>query len=214
MSDQESSKDTSFSECPVCYERLHSMSTAERRLSCGHTFCHDCLVKYLVIAKQEGPIKKNIVCPLCRYVTFLRNKGICWHPTPGEKTQTLEVPMSPPILRHSVGLGPTNTLVVPSSDIISIENDTQRGIPRYLAFCPAESHSESSSNAAGSQIFIISDQGQPMESEESERSEPTLPRSGLNCCRSPSLILLLLMILVVAILAAVLPWILIAKKST
>ncbi|XP_078506976.1 RING finger protein 222 [Lissotriton helveticus] len=213
MSDEESSKDSS-SECPVCYERLHSMSTAERRLSCGHTFCHDCLVKYLVTAKQEGPIKKNIVCPLCRYVTFLNKKGICWHPKPEEKAQTLEVPLSPSCLRHPAGVGSTNTLVVPNTEVIAIENDIQHDFARYLAICPTESRTASTNNLATSQIFVISEFGQPMDNEEGERPTPASPRTGLNCCRSPSLILLLLMILVVAILAAVLPWILISKKNT
>ncbi|EPQ15509.1 60S ribosomal protein L26 [Myotis brandtii] len=53
MSEGES-KDSSGSECPVCYEKFRDLEGASRTLSCGHVFCHDCLVKYLLSTRVDG----------------------------------------------------------------------------------------------------------------------------------------------------------------
>uniref|UniRef100_A0A8K9Y3B6 RING-type domain-containing protein n=1 Tax=Oncorhynchus mykiss TaxID=8022 RepID=A0A8K9Y3B6_ONCMY len=68
------------SECPVCYE---SLSGTERTLSCGHVFCHDCLVKTLVSINRDGVIRDTIICPVCRHLTFIKNSpsdssGLSW----------------------------------------------------------------------------------------------------------------------------------------
>uniref|UniRef100_A0A8K9WSP8 RING-type domain-containing protein n=1 Tax=Oncorhynchus mykiss TaxID=8022 RepID=A0A8K9WSP8_ONCMY len=68
------------SECPVCYE---SLSGTERTLSCGHVFCHDCLVKTLVSINRDGVIRDTIICPVCRHLTFIK------------KQQEVGVPLAP-----------------------------------------------------------------------------------------------------------------------
>ncbi|XP_006761780.1 PREDICTED: RING finger protein 222 [Myotis davidii] len=77
MSEGES-KDSSGSECPVCYEKFRDLEGASRTLSCGHVFCHDCLVKYLLSTRVDGQVQRTIVCPICRYVTFLSKKSSRW----------------------------------------------------------------------------------------------------------------------------------------
>ncbi|XP_068118378.1 RING finger protein 222 [Hyperolius riggenbachi] len=210
MSEEDSNKEAAGNECPVCYERLQNPSTSERRLSCGHSFCHDCLVKYLLTAKKEGTIKKNIICPLCRYVTFLSKRGLILPPKTGELSEILEVPLSPSCLRHSTILRNPNTLLIPMPET------TGSSSPPDLSRCgwSGDTNLEAVRNSYGSQVFIISDQGQPMDNEEIvtvSRTQPTDAR--VNCCRSPSLIMVLLLIFLVALLAAILPWILLVKKT-
>ena len=41
-------------ECPVCYE-----TKRDKKLSCGHTLCHDCAKEWL---------RTNNTCPMCRAV--------------------------------------------------------------------------------------------------------------------------------------------------
>ncbi|KAG8539724.1 hypothetical protein GDO81_020468 [Engystomops pustulosus] len=212
MSDEESCKETPANECPVCYEGLQNPNISERRLSCGHAFCHDCLVKYLMTAKKEGSIKKNIICPLCRYVTFLSRRGLILPPNTGELNQIIEVPHSPSCLSHSSIVGNPNTLVIP------IPETTGSNSPQDLCrcTCSGDASPDLISHTCGSQVFIISDQGQPMESGEEvvpTNTETHLVDARVNCCRSPSLIMILLLIFLVAVLAAVLPWILLVKKT-
>ncbi|KAM8947566.1 RING finger protein 222 [Pelodytes ibericus] len=210
MSNEEGSKEYPTNECPVCYERLQAPSISERRLSCGHSFCHDCLVKYLMTAKKEGSIKKNIICPLCRYVTFLSKRGLILPPKHGELHQVLEVPHTPLCPRHCADLSSPNTLVIPISEA-SEQNDHQ---DPYRCTCQVDSNLDVVDHTCGSQIFVISDQGQPMDSE-----EIVIPQTQnhidarVHCCRSPSLIVILLLIFLVAVLAAVLPWILLVRKT-
>ncbi|XP_063819717.1 RING finger protein 222 [Pseudophryne corroboree] len=210
MSSEDSSKETPSNECPVCYERLQNPSISERRLSCGHSFCHDCLVKYLMTAKKEGSIKKNIICPLCRYVTFLSKRGLILPPKTGELNQILEVPFTPSCLRHSAILGTPNTLVIPIQE--TTESNSLQDLSRCT--CPGDTNIDLTGHTCGSQVFVISDQGQPMESEDIVTTAPTHHVDArVNCCRSPSLIMILLLIFLVAVLAAVLPWILLVKKT-
>ncbi|KAE8577297.1 hypothetical protein XENTR_v10004510 [Xenopus tropicalis] len=207
MSNDEGGKETPpGSECPVCYEQLQTPNTAERRLNCGHSFCHDCLVKYLLSAKQEGSVRKNIICPLCRYVTFLSKGGLILPPKSGERRQTLEVPISPSCQRHCESARSPNTVEIPISDT----ETTAEELPACT--CQAAISPEGLSSSFGSQVFIISDQGQPLESVEVAPAQSTVLRRRDNVCRSPVLIVILLLIFLVAILAAVLPWILLAKR--
>ncbi|KAG8431572.1 hypothetical protein GDO86_018142 [Hymenochirus boettgeri] len=209
MSTEESRKETSPNECPVCYEQLKPHSILERRLSCGHSFCHDCLVKYLLAAKQEGSIKKNIICPLCRYVTFLNKRGLILPPKPGEANQILEVPISPSCQRHCETVTIPETLVLP---IPETEETPERQEPPVCT-CQTVIGSEGLVNSFGSQVFIISNQGQPLENEDSPPRRPATQMSARDhLCRSPVLIGILLLVFLVAVLAAVLPWILLAKR--
>ncbi|MEE6506817.1 hypothetical protein FKM82_007865 [Ascaphus truei] len=210
MSDEESGTESPTNECPVCYERLQTLCMSERRLSCGHSFCHDCLVKYLMTSKKEGSMKKNIICPLCRYVTFLSKRGLILPPKVGELNQILEVPLTPPCPRHAADAGSLNTLVIPISETVGM--GSQQGLPTCT--CLGDSSAEVTNHSHGSQVFIISDQGQPMESEEvTTRADTQPPDTRVNCCRSPSLMMLILMIFLVAVIAAVLPWILFVRKT-
>ncbi|XP_072259633.1 RING finger protein 222 isoform X2 [Pyxicephalus adspersus] len=207
MSNDDSPKEINANECPVCYERLQNPSISERRLSCGHSFCHDCLVKYLMTAKKEGSIKKNIICPLCRYVTFLSSRGLILPPRTGELNQILEVPVTPSCINHSSLFGNPNTLIIP------ITETNEADSPQLSRCTCLGDNLESVNHAYGSQVFVISDQGQPMYNE--DVSTPTLTPhvdARVNCCRSPSIIMVLLLIFLVAVLAAVLPWILLVKK--
>ncbi|XP_034503168.1 RING finger protein 222 [Ailuropoda melanoleuca] len=95
MSEGES-KDSSGSECPVCYEKFRDLEGASRTLSCGHVFCHDCLVKYLLSTRVDGQVQRTIVCPVCRYVTFLSKKSSRWPSMLDRSSQTLAVPAGLP----------------------------------------------------------------------------------------------------------------------
>uniref|UniRef100_A0A8B9UTJ8 RING-type domain-containing protein n=1 Tax=Anas zonorhyncha TaxID=75864 RepID=A0A8B9UTJ8_9AVES len=78
-------KEAPPAECPVCYEKFQPLEHTHRRLSCGHVFCHDCLVKCLLSAKLDGQVQSSIICPVCRYVTFLsKKKALCPEAAPGE----------------------------------------------------------------------------------------------------------------------------------
>jgi hypothetical protein len=52
-------------ECPVCYSADAKLTTR-----CGHSFCFDCVKKWLVTSGEEGKPS----CPMCR--TTLHFKGI------------------------------------------------------------------------------------------------------------------------------------------
>uniref|UniRef100_A0A8C9MJT2 Ring finger protein 222 n=1 Tax=Serinus canaria TaxID=9135 RepID=A0A8C9MJT2_SERCA len=80
------------STCPVCYERFQPLEATHRRLSCGHTFCHDCLVKCLLSAKLDGHVQSSIACPVCRFVTFLSRKKALWLPRATDP-RAAEVPL-------------------------------------------------------------------------------------------------------------------------
>nr|XP_033816891.1 RING finger protein 222 [Geotrypetes seraphini] len=210
MPDEEDSDDSSLKECPVCYERLHSIGITERKLSCGHIFCHDCLVKYLLTTKEEGPIQKNIVCPLCRYVTFLTTKSL-WLNESVESDQTLEVPFSPTCSRHSPAVGASNTLIIPNSGVLPSETtDGQHDITSYRSSCSLDFTTAENNFVGGSQIFVISDRGMPTDNEDTD-SSATTQSTQRRCWRSPIILLVLLAVLVVAIVCTVVPWILLAK---
>ena len=172
MTETSPSKEGAPAECPVCYEKFHPLEHTHRQLSCGHAFCHDCLVKCLLSAKLDGHIQNSIICPVCRYVTFLSKKKALWLSNP----RTLEVPLSPSSLSQLTKLESSNALVMPlvDTDCSSLRRESQ-----------AETRSTMSSSSA----------------------------LGLQCCQSP-IALAVLLILTVALLAAVLPWLLLVKKDS
>ncbi|XP_008059328.1 RING finger protein 222 [Carlito syrichta] len=218
MSEGES-KDSSGSECPVCYEKFRDLEGASRTLSCGHVFCHDCLVKYLLSTRVDGQVQRTIVCPICRYVTFLSKKSSRWPSMLDKSSQTLAVPVGLPSVLPPDNLGHTNPLAVsqpvwrPSSSQTRLPGSPgQSQLPLdLLPSLPRES-----------QVFIISRHGMPLGEQDSvlprrslaELSEvspaPSSTRSF--CCRSRALLLITL-IAVVAVVAAILPWVLLVRKQ-
>ncbi|XP_012630775.1 RING finger protein 222 [Microcebus murinus] len=220
MSEGES-KDSSGSECPVCYEKFRELEGASRTLSCGHVFCHDCLVKYLLSTRVDGQVQRTIVCPICRYVTFLSKKSSRWPSILDKSSQTLTVPVGLPSTPPPDSLGHTNPLAM--SQPVWRPAPSQARLPGspgqtaqlhpldLLPTLPRES-----------QIFIISRHGMPLGEQDSvlprrslaELSEvspaPSATRSF--CCRSRALLLITL-IAVVAVVAAILPWVLLVRKQ-
>ncbi|XP_053939446.1 RING finger protein 222 [Cuculus canorus] len=221
MSDTSSSKDGLPAECPVCYEKFHPLEATHRKLSCGHTFCHDCLVKCLLSTKLEGQVQSSIICPICRYVTFLSKKKALWPPKASTSLRTLEMPLSPSSLSHLTKVEPSNTLVVPSHFVMPVQSFDRccstgtghmdsLGVPGELA---REAH-----------IFVISNHGMPLldaecgslggrSRAETRSSVSSSSALGVKCCQSP-IALAVLLILTVAMLAAVLPWLLLVKRDS
>ncbi|XP_021094056.1 RING finger protein 222 [Heterocephalus glaber] len=214
MSEGES-KDSAGSECPVCYEKFRDLEGASRTLSCGHVFCHDCLVKYLLSTRVDGQVQRTIVCPICRYVTFLSKKSSRWPSMLDKSSQTLTVPMGLPVPLPSVPspdrTGHTNPLATSQPVWRSPSN---QGTQLPLDLLPSLSRE--------SQIFIISRHGMPLGDQDSvlprqslaELSEATPAPSASRsfCCRSRALLLITL-IAVVAVVAAILPWVLLVRKQ-
>ncbi|NXJ03386.1 RN222 protein, partial [Odontophorus gujanensis] len=209
MAETSPSKEGAPAECPVCYEKFHPLEHTHRQLSCGHTFCHDCLVKCLLSAKLDGHIQSSIICPICRYVTFLSKKKALWPTNP----RTLEMPLSPSSLSQLTKLEGSNTLVVPSHFVMPVQSLERCG--------PAGAQGELSRRA---HIFIISRHGMPLvdtdcsslgrESQVDTQSTVSASSAlGLQCCQSP-IALAVLLILTVALLAAVLPWLLLVKRDS
>ncbi|NXC10995.1 RN222 protein, partial [Orthonyx spaldingii] len=207
------SKDGAPAECPVCYEKFQPLEATHRQLSCGHTFCHDCLVKCLLSAKLDGHVQSSISCPVCRCVTFLSEKKVLWPPRAGSSPRTLEMPLSPSSLCQLAKSEASNTLVVPSHFVMPVQS-LERGsagpqaLPGLLA---REAH-----------IFVISDHGMPLVAADcgslrrgsradTASSVSSSPALGLKCCQSP-MALAVMLILTVAMLAAVLPWLLLVKR--
>ncbi|NWW03805.1 RN222 protein, partial [Oreocharis arfaki] len=214
MSDTSSGKDGAPAECPVCYEKLQPLEATQRRLSCGHSFCHDCLVKCLLSAKLDGHVQSSITCPVCRYVTFLSKKKALWPTAPGTDPRTLETPLSPSSLSHLAKSEASNTLVVPSHFVMPAQSPERcsagpQGLPGVLA---REAH-----------IFVISEHGMPLVAADcgspgprsradTASSASSSPALGLKCCQSP-MALAVMLVLTVAMLAAVLPWLLLVKRD-
>ncbi|NXB17987.1 RN222 protein, partial [Rhagologus leucostigma] len=213
MSETSSSKEGAPAECPVCYEKFQPLEATHRRLSCGHTFCHDCLVKCLLSAKLDGHVQSSITCPVCRYVTFLCKKRALWPPRAGTEPRALEMPLSPSSLSHPAKSEAGNTLVVPSHFVMPVQSLERcsagpQGLPGVLA---REAH-----------IFVISDHGMPLVAADcgslggrsradTASSVSSSPALGLKCCQSP-MALAVMLVLTVAMLAAVLPWLLLVKR--
>ncbi|NXU45382.1 RN222 protein, partial [Drymodes brunneopygia] len=211
MSEPSPGKEPAPAECPVCYEKFQPLEATHRRLSCGHTFCHDCLVKCLLSAKLDGHVRSSITCPVCRYVTFLSERKALWPPGPAATPRTLEMPLSPSSLSHLAKSEASNTLVVPSHFVLPVQSleRCSPGLPGALA---REAH-----------IFVISDRGMPLVASDcgslgggsrldAASSVSSSPALGLQCCQSP-MALAVMLVLTVAMLAAVLPWLLLVKRD-
>ncbi|NWX65668.1 RN222 protein, partial [Promerops cafer] len=211
MSESSSSKEGAPAECPVCYEKFQPLEATHRRLSCGHSFCHDCLVKCLLSAKLDGHVQSSIICPVCRYVTFLSKKKALWPPSTATTPRTLEVPLSPSSLSHLAKSEAGNTLVVPSHFVMPVQSLERcpAGLPGVLA---REAH-----------IFVISEHGMPLvaadcgsrggrSTADTASSASSSPALGLQCCQSP-MALAVMLVLTVAMLAAVLPWLLLVRRD-
>ncbi|KAL4659223.1 RING finger protein 222-like [Arapaima gigas] len=206
--DMEAECDPRELECPVCYEVLQG---AERTLSCGHVFCHDCLVKTLVSASRGARtlVGDSIVCPVCRHVTFI--KGATTSKEPGI-VQTLEVPVC------TAGGSPSASTPVaserdPASSLFSRICWALRRISRVSIGLTAPQPSATQNH--DSQIFIISNMGRPMSEEDRARSsasEPTArPRRRMSACTTARfLVMVLLLFSVLALIAATLPWVLLS----
>ncbi|NXK69430.1 RN222 protein, partial [Sylvietta virens] len=208
MSETSPSKEGAPAECPVCYEKFQPLEATHRRLSCGHTFCHDCLVKCLLSAKLDGHVPSSITCPVCRYVTFLSEKKALWPPGAATDPRTLEVPLSPSSLSHLAKSQASNTLVVPSPLVLPLQS---------LGRCSA------GLLARGAHIFVISEHGMPLvaagcgapgsgSAADTASSVSSSPALGLKCCQSP-MALAVMLVLAVAMLAAVLPWLLLVRRD-
>ncbi|NXS87734.1 RN222 protein, partial [Erpornis zantholeuca] len=211
MSETSSSKDSAPAECPVCYEKFQPLEATHRRLSCGHTFCHDCLVKCLLSAKLDGHVQSSITCPVCRYITFLSEKPL--RTLRDANPRTLEMPLSPSSLSQLAKSEASNTLVVPSHFVMPVQSLERcsagpQGLPGLLA---REAH-----------IFVISEHGMPLvaadcgslgrrSGADTASSVSSSPALGLQCCQSP-MALAVMLVLTVAMLAAVLPWLLLVKR--
>ncbi|KFP22926.1 RING finger protein 222, partial [Egretta garzetta] len=202
MSETSSSKEGLPAECPVCYEKFHPLEATRRKLSCGHTFCHDCLVKCLLSAKLDG------------------QKAALWLPKAGTNPQALEMPLSPSSLPHLTKMEASNTLVVPSHFVMPVQSFerccSMGNDPLHSQVVPGELAREA-------HIFVISDHGMPLVDVDcgslgrrSRAETPSLVSSssalGVKCCQSP-IALAVLLILTVAMLAAVLPWLLLVKRD-
>ncbi|NXT11830.1 RN222 protein, partial [Prunella fulvescens] len=184
-------------ECPVCYEKLQPPEAAHRRLSCGHSFCHDCLVKCLLSAKLDGHVQSSIVCPVCRFVTFLSKKKAPW-PLPDPRTPG--APLSPSSLSQLAKNQAGNTLLVPSHFVLPVPSAGR---------CPA------GLLAPEAHVFVISERGVPPVAAERgslARRSSASSALGLQCCQSP-MALAVLLVLSVALLAAVLPWLLLVRRD-
>lgn len=188
-------------ECPVCYE---SLSGTERTLSCGHVFCHDCLVKTLVSINSDGNIRDTLVCPVCRHLTFIkRQKELLSFAAKRDldEFQTLEVPL-------------------PQGHVQSARDSLPRGL-NWIALC-FRSLSQRlrrqrliSPSHNASHIFIISAQGRPMSEEDTFSVvmtvvQPQRRRRRRICTTARCLLLLLSAFTLLALVAATLPWILLA----
>ncbi|NXB38727.1 RN222 protein, partial [Eulacestoma nigropectus] len=207
------SKEGAPAECPVCYEKFQPLEATHRRLSCGHTFCHDCLVKCLLSAKLDGHVQSSITCPVCRYITFLSKKKALRPPGSATDPRTLEMPLSPSSLSHLAKSEASNTLVVPSHFVLPVQSLERcsagpQGLPGVLA---REAH-----------IFVISEHGMPLVAADcgslggrsragTASSVSSSPALGLKCCQSP-MALAVMLVLTLAMLAAVLPWLLLVKR--
>ncbi|XP_029013690.1 RING finger protein 222 [Betta splendens] len=182
-------------ECPVCYE---SLSGIERTLSCGHVFCHDCLVKTLVTVNGDGNAKGTITCPVCRHLTFIKKQKKAGASKDARQVQTLAVPLP---LRHR-DPGATRT-----GGFNGIAGCFRRMCERF--------HRQRLISPNVSQIFIISARGRPMAEEDALSGgmtvvAPQRRRRRRICTTARCLIFLLSTFTLVALVAATLPWILLA----
>ncbi|XP_052376012.1 RING finger protein 222-like [Oncorhynchus keta] len=224
QAEERDSQSQEDSECPVCYE---SLSGTERTLSCGHVFCHDCLVKTLVSINREGVIRDTIICPVCRHLTFIKKQQEVGDPlAPGKEAeegggQTLKVPVPPPApgnpQHHHEARRASGHSSSPSDSsglswiVRRFRCISERCRSRRILSLITPDH-------RNSQIFIISAQGRPM-SDEDAVSLDTMPvvlqpnrrrRRVKICTTARCLVVLLVIFTLMAMVAATLPWIILA----
>ncbi|KAM4889966.1 LOW QUALITY PROTEIN: RING finger protein 222-like [Sylvia borin] len=182
-------------------------SSPWRPLGCGH-FCHHRLVQCLLWAELHGHVQSSLVCPMCRHVTFLSRKAALWPPgVATNQPQTLEVPLSPSSLSHLAKSQAGNTLVVPSDLVVPVQGPERRSQGPVLA--------------RGAHIFVISDHGMALvatacgslgrrSGADTSSLVSSSPALGLKC--SP-MALAVMLVLAVALLAALLPWLLLVRRD-
>lgn len=189
-------------ECPVCYE---SLSDSTRTLSCGHHFCHDCLVRTLLNTSLNGSIKRdNIICPVCRHLTFITKLHGFTVSTVEAKTigKTLEVPPLPspvfPVGSHTGGLG---------CICRCLRSISSCRLCRRRLVCPKDA----------SEVFIISELGRPMTEGDvndfgtTSAMQQDYSSNGQRLCTvSCCLLILMITFTLLALVAATLPWVLLA----
>ncbi|XP_029946529.1 RING finger protein 222 [Salarias fasciatus] len=195
-------------ECPVCYESLQG---TERTLSCGHVFCHDCLVKTLVGIHSDGNIRETIACPICRHLTFIKRQKESLLSLVAEKDagegQTLEVPVPlPPEQLQGARRASGNPRRNGLSWIPRCLRGISQRVRRQRLVSPGHN---------ASQIFIISAQGRPMAEEDSFSVvmtvvHPQRRRRRRVCSTAQCLLVLLSAFTILALVAVILPWILLA----
>lgn len=190
------------SECPVCYENL---SESVRTLSCGHHFCHDCLVRTLLNANLNGSIQRdNIICPVCRHLTFITKlHGFTASVAEAKNTgKTLEVPSVPTtaVLSRNAGRSQGGGCIC-----TCLRKITCRPCKRRL-ICPKDS----------SDVFIISESGRPMEESDvidigtTSAMQHSYSRGPRICTISCCLLILMITFTLLALVAATIPWVLLA----
>ncbi|XP_054891400.1 RING finger protein 222 [Poeciliopsis prolifica] len=195
-------------ECPVCYEILLG---SERTLSCGHVFCHDCLVKTLVSINSHGLLRDTIVCPICRHLTFIKRQKeslVAFSATkyPDEE-QILEVPLPTTATQlRSARRASGGSLLSGVNWIVHCCGSIIRRVRQERLI--GQNH-----NAC--QIFIISAQGRPMAEEDALDVVMTVVHPQRRerrrvCTTARCLLCLLSVFTVLALVAATLPWILLA----
>ncbi|XP_051905985.1 RING finger protein 222 [Hippocampus zosterae] len=195
-------------ECPVCYE---SPRGTERTLSCGHAFCHDCLVKLLLSVQVEGQTRHTLACPVCRHLTFIKKRQSeppAWAEGRGEPEedperggQTLEVPAGTPLTR----LDEDGAAAAPAS--------FSGRLRRF--FCGDGEGLLWPSPCSSSEVFVIGARGRPMTEDDAFGAAPTAVRPPRRrrrrpCSTARCLAVLLSAFTTMALVAAVLPWILLA----
>lgn len=190
------------SECPVCYERL---SDSVRTLSCGHRFCHDCLVRTLLNANLKGSNQRdNIVCPVCRHITFIAKlHGFTASVAEAKNTgKTLAVPSVSTTSVLSGNAGRSRGFGCISACFRKI---TCRLCRRRL-ICPKDS----------SDVFIISEAGRPMKESDvigmgtTSATQHNYSRAPRFCTISCCLLILMITFTLLALVVATLPWVLLA----
>ncbi|XP_061080430.1 RING finger protein 222 [Conger conger] len=207
--------ETQDMECPVCYE---CFGNTERTLSCGHVFCHDCLVKTLVSVSRDGHItRENIICPICRHLTFISKQNTIVANTckDVESGQSLEVPVS--LLAGTPSHPSENqdwpfTRTSPRPAYTGLRRALQYF--RWISTRLTQPQFKSQNNV--SQIFIISSQGRPMADEDeisvvtTTVNEPIQRRRQRRriCTTARCLLILLVLFTVLTLIIASLPWIL------